>query len=129
MPQSELVHSVTDQIPTPLDRGWTARAIRGTPRAPSAGGHARLRQRVARRAGIERTSSQGMRRCGMRHSRYRGLARTHLGHVLTAAAINSCAWRSGWREYLVHAPGTRPLLAFWLSPDEFATCIKTRGRV
>ena len=42
----------------------------------------------ARRAGIERTISQGVRRCGMRHSRYRGLARTHLGHVLTAAALN-----------------------------------------
>ena len=42
----------------------------------------------ARRAGIEGTISQGVRRCGMRHSRYRGLARTHLGHVLTAAALN-----------------------------------------
>ena len=42
----------------------------------------------ARRAGVEGTISQGVRRCGMRHSRYRGLARTHLGHVLTAAALN-----------------------------------------
>ena len=42
----------------------------------------------ARRAGIEGTISQGVRRCGLRRSRYVGLARTHLGHVLTAAALN-----------------------------------------
>ena len=42
----------------------------------------------ARRAGIEGTISQGVRRCGLRRSRYVGLARTHLGHALTAAALN-----------------------------------------
>ncbi len=42
----------------------------------------------ARRAGIEGTISQGVRRCGRRRSRDAGLAKTHLGHVLTAAAIN-----------------------------------------
>jgi transposase len=42
----------------------------------------------AKRAGIEGTISQGVRRCGLRRSRYRGLERTHLGHVLTAAALN-----------------------------------------
>jgi transposase len=42
----------------------------------------------ARRAGIEGTTSQGVRRCGLRRSRYLGLAKTHLGHVLTAAAVN-----------------------------------------
>ena len=42
----------------------------------------------ARRAGIEGTISQRVRRCGMRRSRYRGLERTHLGHVLIAAALN-----------------------------------------
>lgn len=42
----------------------------------------------ARRAGVEGTISQGTRRCGLRRSRYIGLARTHLGHVLTAAALN-----------------------------------------
>jgi transposase len=41
-----------------------------------------------RRAGIEGTISQGVRRCGMRRSRYVGRLKTHLGHVLTAAAIN-----------------------------------------
>jgi transposase len=42
----------------------------------------------ARRAGIEGTLSQGIRRCGMRRTRYVGLPKTHLGHVATAAALN-----------------------------------------
>ncbi len=42
----------------------------------------------ARRAGIEGTISQGVRAFGLRRSRYRGLARTHLQHVATAAAID-----------------------------------------
>jgi transposase len=42
----------------------------------------------ARRAGIEGTISEGIRAHGMRRSRYMGLQRTHLAHVLTAAAIN-----------------------------------------
>jgi transposase len=41
-----------------------------------------------RRAGIEGTLSQGVRACGLRRSRYIGAAKTHLQHVLTAAAIN-----------------------------------------
>jgi transposase len=45
-------------------------------------------QEYARRAGVEGTISQGTRRCGLRRSRYLGLAKTHLGHVLTAAALN-----------------------------------------
>jgi transposase len=50
------------------------------------------------RAGIEGTVSQGVRRMGMRQSRYIGLARTHLQHVATAAAINvvrSVNWLMG----------------------------------
>jgi hypothetical protein len=46
------------------------------------------RRRYARRAGIEGTLSQGVRAFGLRRSRYRGLARTHLQHVATAAAVN-----------------------------------------
>jgi transposase len=42
----------------------------------------------ARRAGIEGTLSQGIRAYGRRHARYIGGAKTHLQHVLTAAAIN-----------------------------------------
>jgi transposase len=40
------------------------------------------------RAGIEGTISQGVRKMGLRRSRYIGLSRTHLQHVATAAAIN-----------------------------------------
>ena len=46
------------------------------------------RRRYARRAGIEGTLSQGVRAFGLRRSRYRGLAKTHLQHVATAAAVN-----------------------------------------
>lgn len=40
------------------------------------------------RAGVEGTISQGLRVCDLRHARYIGLAKTHLQHVLTAAALN-----------------------------------------
>lgn len=40
------------------------------------------------RAGVEGTLSQGVRRCGLRRSRYVGLAKTHLQHVFTAIATN-----------------------------------------
>ena len=40
------------------------------------------------RAGIECTLSQGIRVFGMRRTRYIGLAKTHLQHLLTAAAMN-----------------------------------------
>jgi transposase len=42
----------------------------------------------ARRAGVEGTLSQGIRAYGLRHARYIGEAKTHLQHVLMAAAIN-----------------------------------------
>ncbi|MFF7139607.1 IS1182 family transposase, partial [Streptomyces sp. NPDC008196] len=40
------------------------------------------------RAGVEGTMSQAVQRCGLRRSRYRGLAKTSLQHQLTGAAIN-----------------------------------------
>jgi transposase len=46
------------------------------------------KQRYQRRAGVEGTLSQGVRAFGLRQTRYRGLAKTHLQHVATAAAIN-----------------------------------------
>lgn len=42
----------------------------------------------ARRAGIEGTLSEGIRAHGLRRARYIGLAKTHLQHLMTAAAIN-----------------------------------------
>jgi transposase len=46
------------------------------------------RERYQRRAGVEGTLSQGVRAFGLRYARYRGLPKTHLQHVATAAAIN-----------------------------------------
>ncbi|MFK0106903.1 transposase, partial [Streptomyces sp. NPDC091217] len=45
-------------------------------------------RRYGHRAGIEGTISQGSRAFGLRRSRYRGWAKTHLQHLLTAAGIN-----------------------------------------
>ncbi|WP_328828905.1 IS1182 family transposase [Streptomyces sp. NBC_00252] len=45
-------------------------------------------RRYAIRAGIESTLSQNVRAHGLRRSRYRGLPRTHVQHVLTAMACN-----------------------------------------
>ena len=40
------------------------------------------------RAGIEGTHAQAIRHCGLRRCRYLGRAKTHLQHVITAAAAN-----------------------------------------
>ncbi|WP_455357549.1 transposase [Streptomyces sp. SYSU K217416] len=45
-------------------------------------------RRYAIRAGIEATLSQNVRGHGLRRSRYRGLPKTHVQHVLTALACN-----------------------------------------
>ncbi len=57
------------------------------------------------RSGIEGTISQGVRRCGMRHARYRGQAKVRLQHLVTASALN-LARVAAW---LTHTPrsGTR----------------------
>jgi transposase len=50
------------------------------------------------RAGIEGTISQGVRRSALRQSRYIGLAKTHLQHILMAVGLNLCrfdAWLNG----------------------------------
>jgi transposase len=51
-----------------------------------------------KRAGIEGTISQGVRASRLRRTRYIGLAKTHLGHILTAVAVNLLrigAWLAG----------------------------------
>jgi transposase len=50
------------------------------------------------RAGVEGTVSQGVRGFGLRRSRYVGMAKTHLQHLITAVAINVVrlvAWFAG----------------------------------
>ena len=51
---------------------------------------------LAKRAGIEGTISEGVRSHELRHTRYVGMAKTHLQHLATATAINLAryvAWR------------------------------------
>jgi transposase len=57
----------------------TARQLQQTPA---------FKARYQGRAGIEGTLSQGLRIADMRRSRYVGLAKTHLQHVLIAAGLN-----------------------------------------
>jgi transposase len=56
------------------------------------------RQRYAHRSGIEGTIAQASRRSDVHQTRYRGLPKTHLQHVLTALALNLVrvdAWLTG----------------------------------
>jgi transposase len=57
-----------------------------------------FRKSYAARAGIESTHAQAIRRSGLRRTRYRGLSKTHLQHVITAVAINLlriASWANG----------------------------------
>ncbi len=59
---------------------------------------AEFKQQYSLRSGIEGTISQGVRGFELRQSRYIGLAKTRLQHILTAAAINLeriYAWLEG----------------------------------
>jgi transposase len=47
-----------------------------------------FKEKYQRRAGVEGTISQGTRRAGLRRSRYKGSAKTHLQHICTAVAIH-----------------------------------------
>jgi transposase len=59
---------------------------------------AEFKSRYDARAGIEGTISQAVRCNELRRSRYIGLPKTHLQHILTAAALNLCRvvdWLTG----------------------------------
>jgi transposase len=59
---------------------------------------AAFKEEYARRAGVEGTISQGVHRAGLRRTRYVGMAKTHLQHLATAAALNLVrlgAWFAG----------------------------------
>lgn len=68
------------------------------------------------RAGVEGTLSQGVRAFGLRKTRYLGRAKTHLQHIITAAAINIVrfdAWKSERpraKTRISHFQALRPLL-------------------
>ena len=63
-----------------------ARSARGRP--GPAGTTEAGRRLYAQRQGVEGTISQAVRAFGLRRARYRGLAKTGLQHVATAAALN-----------------------------------------
>jgi transposase len=47
-----------------------------------------FQEKYASRAGIEGTIAQAVDKLDMRRSRYRGLAKTHLQHLMTASALH-----------------------------------------
>lgn len=63
---------------------------------------AEWKSRYNARAAIEGTLSQGIRVFGLRRTRYIGLAKTHLQHLLTAAAMNIVRIIN-WLDGLPHA--------------------------
>jgi len=66
-----------------------------------------FKEHYAMRAGVESTLSQGVRAFDLRRSRYLGLAKTHLQHILIAVGINLkrvMAW-------FTHPQPTKPYVA------------------
>jgi transposase len=57
---------------------------------------AAFKAQYAQRAGIEGTHAQGIRRCGLRWARYRGLAKTRLQHLITAVALKMVRLGEWW---------------------------------
>ena len=74
-----------------------------------------FKEQYAARAGVESTLSQAVRRCGYRATRYLGLAKTHLQHVLTAAAINLIRL-AGWFETPGHLHRAPAAFAALMAP-------------
>ncbi|MFE3003458.1 transposase [Nocardia sp. NPDC059246] len=68
-------------------------------------------QRYQHRAGVEGTIAQGIRSCGLRRSRYRGLPKTRLQHLLTAAGLNLNRLNTWWETTPFAPTRTSPLAA------------------
>ena len=73
------------------------------------------KQRYAARAGIEGTIHQAVAVSGMRRTRFRGLAKTHLCHVLTATAINLMRLDAWWNDTPLAPTRTSRLAALKLT--------------
>jgi transposase len=85
VPESHPLRPVEEDVSAAVDHG-------PTPVAYDALRAARQRDRTwdfidldAKRSGIEGTISQGVRACRLRRTRYRGFAKKHLDHTLTAS--------------------------------------------
>lgn len=64
------------------------------------------KERYKTRAGVEGTISQGVRKSGLRQSRYIGLAKTHLQHIAVSAATNLVR-TARWLQGIPHAQTRR----------------------
>lgn len=73
------------------------------------------KDRYAARAGVEGTIHQAVAATGVRRTRYIGLAKTHLAHVLTAAAINLIRLDAWWNETPLARTRTSRLAALELA--------------
>ncbi len=93
--QSQCTHSVAgprEITVRPRAQPEALRAARTYPKTPE------FKVEYQDRAGIEGTLSQALRIADLRRSRYIGLAKTHLQHVLTAAGMNVRRFWDWWRE-------------------------------
>jgi transposase len=70
-----------------------------------------FKERYAKRAGLEGTISQGTRSCGLRRSRYIGQVKTHLQHMMSAAAINLARFAAWINEIPLAETRTSPFAA------------------
>jgi Transposase DDE domain len=70
-----------------------------------------FQKNYAARAGIEGTHAQAISRCGLRRCRYIGLAKTHLQHVIIAAAVNLVRI-ADWHNAAPRTPKLRDTSAF-----------------
>jgi transposase len=72
---------------------------------------AKFKAQYAARAGVEGTHAQGIRRCGLRQSRYIGHAKTRLQHLITAVALNVIRLNAWWRGTPLASTRGSPLAA------------------
>ncbi len=68
--------------------GGPGRGMGSRSRRAGTGAHGQIPQALRPAAGVESTMSQGVRAFGLRRARYRGLIKTTLQNVATAAAVN-----------------------------------------
>lgn len=71
--------------------------------------------RYALRAGVEGTIRQGVAVTGMRHARYRGLARTRLEHASAAVALNLIRLHAWWNGHPLDRTRTSHLASLELT--------------
>lgn len=73
-------------------------------------------RKYALRAGVEGTISQGVAVTGLRHTRYHGLAKTHLKHVYCAVALNLIRLNAWWNDHPLDRTRTSHLARLALTP-------------